>query len=122
MTGDDLKRMATKADQNAVWNFLFKIVFGVVTVIAGFAGQQFFSRLDNITDIGRETSKAVQEIVIQQTVNTRAIQILTDASKDRYTGSQAAKDWAAQERVDQAQDRDRARIESTVETLRRNGG
>ena len=69
--------------------------------------------LDNIDGMQRQ----IQELVTLTAVLQRQTESLNTEMRDRYAGSQAARDWSTQNFRDQQQDTDRARIERRVDTL-----
>ena len=64
---------------------------------------------------------AMQDEIRRLSTTTAVLQQQTDRMnvemRDRYSGSQAARDWSTQATRDQQQDTDRARIERRVDTL-----
>lgn len=104
------KQVASKANQYAenVAESIF-LRFGarasvIVLIPLGIWGAQKFD------DMRLQTREIAQQV---ETFGMR----LNERTADRYTGTQASKDWAAQEDRDERQDRDRTRVERRVDTL-----
>lgn len=81
-------------------------------------GISMWSRQMDAGDKSRDQADAQRVQIAQLTTSIVQLQAeIAERSKDRYTGTQAANDWNAQLRRDNAQDEDRRRLEGRIDKL-----
>lgn len=95
-----------------IMTFLFSFSVGIVGWFLLDKVSHFENTLEKVDENATMNIRSIS-------LNAAAIKVIREDITDRYRGSQAISDWANQRRRDDAQDRDRERIESRVESINR---
>lgn len=101
--------------EHAITRITARLAMIVAPVLIGFFWNDVTETINGVENNTRLLS--TQQLVLQNTVNSLE-RSLDSRTSDRYTGTQAARDWAAQNARDNRQDADRDRIEQRLNRIR----